>query len=200
MERQLYVIPVIHTRADAGTLGHQLPENAFENAGIQFWQDVEKFVQASFISEQGIRLNKVYQDGLPDYKDEEEVTKTVTEIQSENYKVLRQLRAAGVRPRGTEKPAALEEEYDYLESIQNAKDAKYQQKLIIAYTARMGNLLKERDQYIAQRITHDLAQGEIGLLFIGLAHRVVPLLQNKLRVIELHDFKHPLTQSLNHRH
>ena len=48
-----------------------------------------------------------------------------------------------------------------------------------------GTLLEERDAYIAGRIDSTLAEGETGLLFMGMAHKVVRRLPRDVTVIPL---------------
>jgi len=46
-------------------------------------------------------------------------------------------------------------------------------------------LLSKRDAFVAKRIDESLAEGENGVLFLGLAHRVDELLEGKFEVRHL---------------
>jgi hypothetical protein len=78
----------------------------------------------------------------------------------------------GTRVLGTESPALLKQEHQYLAAIFNAKDDAVKEQARSEYACEAPALLKARDQYIAGRIDATLNPEDIGLLFIGKAHRV----------------------------
>ena len=112
---------------------------------------------------------KVYQDGLPDAAGEI-ILKIVTEVRSPNYERLRWLVDQGAEVVGTESVALIREEYERLQAVLKAKNAKARAIARRAYAERAEALLSERDRYIARRVAETLPQGGSGVLFIGEAH------------------------------
>ena len=98
-KRRLTVIPIIHTRADFGSLGSKVPvDQEYETMATQYWQTVSEYVQKLPGDFSELRI---YQDGLPD-SSIEIVTKIVDETQTANYGLLRLLRSKGAHIMGTE--------------------------------------------------------------------------------------------------
>lgn len=191
-ERYLYVIPVAHSAADMGSLWDQMPiSEEYEAAVTKYWVEVGRFVRDTFINGD-INVNKVYQDGLSDVS-EEDVAKVVTQAQTANYEILRWLKTQGALIRGTEDHALLLKEHQnlaILSGLPQDEDAWLEAKLAYA------QVLGERDIYIAQRIREDLLPGETGVLFIGAAHQVTPLLEEEIPILKLEQLNQPFAQTL----
>jgi len=180
-KRRLTVIPIIHTRADFGSLGSKVPvDQEYETMATQYWQTVSEYVQKLPGDFSELRI---YQDGLPD-SSIEMVTKIVDETQTANYGLLRLLRSKGAHIMGTESAPLLLQEYRALQAILNAENETQQYATRLEYTKVSAYLLEERDEYIAQRIKATLPEGGRGILFIGLAHEVKRLLEQEIGVTE----------------
>jgi len=180
-KRRLTVIPIIHTRADFGSLGSKVPvDQEYETMATQYWQTVSEYVQKLPGDFSELRI---YQDGLPD-SSIEIVTKIVDETQTANYGLLRLLRSKGAHIMGTESAPLLLQEYRALQAILNAENETQQYATRLEYTKVSAYLLEERDEYIAQRIKATLPEGGRGILFIGLAHEVKRLLEQEIGVTE----------------
>jgi len=179
--RRLIIIPVVHTRADSGSLGSKIPVNQeYETMAAQYWQAVSEEVRRLPVDFSELRI---YQDGLADVS-EEMVAKIVNETQTANYDLLRWLRGKGAHIVGTENINLLLQEYRALQAIVSAESDKQRQTARLEYMKVSAFLLDERDKYIAQRIKADLPEGGMGILFIGLAHEVNRLLEQEIEVAE----------------
>ena len=102
---------------------------------------------------------KLYQDSLPDGPGTERLVEEMAAHGSPNHRLLQELQAQGARLIGTESLALLLEEYRAIKE-QRASPELLRRSLVA------------RDRHIAGRIAQTLAEGEIGILFIGAAHDV----------------------------
>ncbi len=55
----------------------------------------------------------------------------------------------------------------------------------MGYKLRKDPLMKKRDKFIADRINETLRDGEVGILFIGVYHDVLPLISKDILTYEL---------------
>ncbi len=177
--RRLICISIFHTQEDMGSLGKRLPASEDYREGAHaFWVEIQRQVQALALNWSGVRI---YQDGLPDAPSEI-VQKILNEVRSPNYDLLRWLIAQGAEVIGTESPALIKEEYMLLAAVHTAKNARVKAKARRDYAARAGELLAERDSYIARRIADTLPLGSAGLLLIGHAHDVAKYLPSEIAI------------------
>ena len=180
-KRHLTIIPIVHTRADFGSLGSKAPvDQEYETMVTRYWQAVSEYIQELSMDFSKLRI---YQDGLPDVS-VEMMTKIVDETQTPNYELLRWLRAKGHIIMGTESPSLLLQEYRALQAIFSAESEEQKQAARWEYVKVSAYLLEGRDEYISQRIKTTLLEGGIGILFIGLAHEVKRLLEQEMEVSE----------------
>lgn len=84
-------------------------------------------------------------------------------VKSPNYELLRFLKQKGAQVFGTEDPKLLKKEYQFVSQANKDRE-------------KATSLLAKRDSYITKRIDKTLNQGDLGILFIGAAHKI----QNKL--------------------
>ena len=77
-----------------------------------------------------------------------------------------------------------EDKYDLAISFDEVLGFKLAQnpKSKTQISSEVQELLKKRDEFIAQRIEETLKEGEIGVLFIGLMHRVDEILRADISV------------------
>lgn len=184
--RQLYIIPIIHSRHDLGTL--ELPIRDVKSQILSastleqnqkvldlFWGELK-----SGIESWGIDYSNalVFQDALPFTGHPEKIIehRIVAEMASKgsaNHQLVKWLLDQGAQLMGTESTELLIKEYEVVkkslaEGIYREISAEGESGVNEATTS----LLEARDQFIAQRITESLKDGQLGILFIGLQHRV----------------------------
>ena len=180
--RVLVYIPIVHSQADMGSLGRALQADQVQARSVQtWWIEIQQQVRALELSWPGV---KVYQDGLPD-TNAELIRKILAEVQSPNYDLLRWLVSQGAELVGTESPALLMEEYLHLQAVLTPNDSSTRGDALRAYARRAGELLAERDAYIARRIADTLPPDRVGFLFVGQAHRVAKRLAADIAVRRL---------------
>jgi len=188
--RTLIVIPIIHTEQDMGSLREQVRQEFVARHGQEKWVDhlksideiwdgIRQMIDALELPRAGVRL---YQDGLPQCNKEADIVRDVAARGSKNHQILTDLMQQGAQLMGTEDPQLLLQEYQYVQGTlggkQNLAEENQQQEQSL-------RLLALRDRFIAARINDTLASGEIGLLFLGMAHAVEPLLDTNILVRHL---------------
>lgn len=177
--RLLIKVPILHTKEDMGSLGHRLAAgNGYHAQTEDFWKTIESKIKSLAYD---FGKMKVYQDGLPDTKPDL-VGMIVSEVQSPNYALLRWLKSKGATIVGTENPKLISEEYKLLKAIFEAKHEDLKHEAKKRYQERADALLSLRDAYIAQRIVATLKDKELGVLFIGAAHRIENVLPNDISI------------------
>jgi len=185
--RRLKYIPIIHTGVEMGSMYGTLKDEYIRRFGTQKWEEHNRIIEDFW---HGIR-NKVfdlsldypntrlYQDGLPVCGKEMDLVQELVKMGSRNHQILMELIQLGAKLEGTEDPKLLLEEYDYLkDGSAHLDDPKGKRK----YQKLAGSLLQKRDAYIGQRIDKTLRDGETGLLFIGIAHRVNEKLPKEIEI------------------
>lgn len=180
MPRPLSIIPIIHTPADLGSLAHahrvaavaargEHAANELARRVEAFWDRVDQWAQALQIHPGRVFI---YQDGLPicpvDMPAEMRIIDDLARAGSRNHAILQQLAARGASVVGTEPPDLLRKELQLARAIAAGPDPRHAQ--------RARTLLELRDRAIADRIDSTLPADAAGLLFIGSAHNVAPLL------------------------
>lgn len=144
----------------------------------EMWRGIEERIGALKI---GLARVKVYQDGLPVCGKEEQIVRDLASRGSLNHQLVAQLMDRGARLVGTESPELLLREYRLVKS---QLEAGTKESAGEAGRAKRNTLttLHERDRFIARRIEETLADGETGILFMGLAHEVHRYLPGSIRV------------------
>jgi len=175
--RKLKYIPIIHTGVEMGSMYGTLKDEYIRRFGTQKWEEHNRIIEDFW---HGIR-NKIfdlsldypntrlYQDGLPVCGKEMELVQELVKMGSRNHQILMELIQLGAKLEGTEDPKLLLEEYAYLK---NASADLGKPKVEKSYQRLAKSILQKRDLYIGQRIDKTLREGETGLLFIGITHRV----------------------------
>ena len=188
--RTLIVIPIIHTEQDMGSLLDQIKQEYVARYSHDKWTEHLKSIDEIW---SGIRRMiaelelpyatvRLYQDGLPQCEKEADIVKDVAARGSKNHELLVELMEQGARLMGTEDPQLLLQEYQFLQGALGGKQDLDQENQRKEQSRR---LLSERDRFIAGRINATLSSGEIGLLFLGMAHSVEPLLDADILVRHL---------------
>lgn len=185
--RILIVIPIIHTVQDMGSLLEQTRDayvarygqekwDEHLNSIDQIWFGIRQMLAALELPCASVRL---YQDGLPLCGKEEEIVREVAARGSQNHQLLLELMAQGAILMGTEEPDLLLQEYRL------HQDAANDEKPGCENSAQSQALLAARDRFIAGRVNTTLIAGEVGLLFLGMAHTVEKLLDRNILVRHL---------------
>jgi len=180
------VIPIIHTEQDMGSLLEQIKEEYVTRYGREKWTEhlksidevwsgIRRMIAALELPYASVRL---YQDGLPHCGKEADIVKEVAARGSKNHQLLVELMEQGARLMGTEDPNLLLQEYQFLQGALGGGGQGHENQR----EDQSRRLLAERDRFIAGRINATLSAGEIGLLFLGLAHSVEPLLDADILV------------------
>jgi len=188
--KKLIYIPIVHTEVDMGSLNEEIKRQYLEKYGESKWNEhvgaiskiwggLKKKIQELKLDAKKVRL---YQDGLPLCGQEEKIVRELAARKSPNHELIVWLMDKGAKLEGTENPLALREEYESLKNIQKISDEKEKKIAILFYEQKAHQLLKKRDEFIAQRIQETLKEGEIGILFIGLMHRVDEILDSDISI------------------
>jgi hypothetical protein len=187
--RKLYVIPIIHMSADMGSIASTLDDRAMARLTPELWQRHKEIVSAfwdsigQFLDALDVNGFKVYQDGL--VADGGEALRIVGESVSQgskNYEIIGGLLERGAVLIKTESLSLVKQEYSYITKMTRSKTLKEREVATLRYKLAQGKLLKQRDEFIAERINETLAEGETGILFIGAYHDVVHKLAPDIRV------------------
>ena len=191
--RELIYVPIVHTQADMGSLRdaakseflakyHESDWHEHIRAIDEFWEALHKRIMALGLEYQ---RTHIYQDGLPVCGKELQIAAELAHQGSANHRLVISLTEKGAHLVGTESPELLLEEYQLLRGVFSASEGTSREAAAAAYTNRAAALLRERDDFIRRRIDATLPEGERGLLFIGLTHRVDDGLPTSIRVSHL---------------
>jgi len=124
----------------------------------------------------------VYQDGLPLCGKETEIIHHLAKQGSPNHLIVEGLVKKGATLVGTEDPGLLKQEYDWIKKILATGNNGQRETLLKEYGKEAPELLKKRDFFIKEQINKTLPLRGVGLLFIGLLHRVDEFLPVDIQV------------------
>jgi hypothetical protein len=192
--RKLIQIKIVHTSLDMGSMKDSLRKEGITKIGKKRWEEnmekIERFWDEVEVEIDSLNLDykkvRIYQDGLP--CGEELGLKIVDETAkkgSKNYQIVKKLIEKGATIGKTESAKLLQEEYRYIKEFLNAASEDEKINAIQQYNKVKDELIKKRDTFIAEKIDKTLGDDEIGLLFIGAAHNVVPKLPSDIKVVSL---------------
>jgi len=178
--RKLIYVPVIHTEADMGSAAEPLKREYVERYGQKGWDEHTSAIDSMW---RGIRQKifasgldydkiKVYQDGLPVCDKELAIASDLAQAGNENYQIILELVRRGAKLVGTEAPELLLEEYNYIKTVTGIDNLEEKEKAVRKYEKEALDILNRRDEYIVQRISETLLEGETGILFMGMRHKV----------------------------
>lgn len=192
--RKLVYVRIVHTSEDMGSLSKKLQEEIISRIGrdkweenqkkiLKFWEELEKEIL-------GLKLDlehtKIYQDGLPaEGEIGMKIVYTAAKLGSQNYRLIEKLVEKGAQIVATESPELLIEERNLLMEMYNSPTLEERERAKRRYELRKKNLLLERDEYIASRISNTLKTAETGVLFIGAEHNVIPFIAKDIEIIDL---------------
>lgn len=188
--RRLIYIPILHTQQDMGSLAPEAKKAFVEKLGQKLWRHHLQAIDEmwSGIKKQISRLKlpykkvSIYQDGLPVCGKEIEIIHHLAKNGSPNHLLVEGIVKKGAALVGTEDPLLLKQEYHWIKQILAAGNNGQKGKLLEEYRKIAPELLKKRDIFIKEKISKTLPLGGVGLLFIGLLHRVDELLPADIQV------------------
>lgn len=185
-------MPVIHVGSDMGSLAKPLGSRRLDVMGrerwelhqqviTRYWQQVETWclsLEAPLLA--------IYQDGL--LADGDLGRKIIQENAAKgsvNFGIVNRLMEKGAKIRKTEDVLLLKEEYS--RALRQAQTPSPWDRMTACVGCRFDkdDLMERRDHYIAQTINRTLSIDEIGLLFIGAFHDIIPILADDISVHEI---------------
>ena len=191
--RKLYLVPIIHTSADMGSLASALEAGA-AGLGQELWQKHKGIVSrlwdsiAEFFASMDVKGFRIYQDGLvADGPDGLRIVKEGINQGSKNYRLIGDLLQKGAVLVKTEDLTLVKQEHGYILQIARAKSPREKQAAALGYKLAQNKLLKRRDDFIAARIAETLEEGETGILFIGAYHDVLSGTPDDIQVSQVKD-------------
>ena len=188
--RQLIYVPVIHSEADMGSMAEPLKKEFTDQFGVHVWKEHVKAVDEMW---EGIakKLNgadfnvsqvRIYQDGLPICGKEMDIVRDVAAQGSQNHRLVLSLVERGAHLEGSEDAKLLLKEYHYIKAITDEPDPKRKLKKAQWLQWPRKWLLTQRDRFMARRIAQTLKDGETGVLFAGITHRIDKHLPKDIKV------------------
>ena len=190
--RKLYLIPIIHMSADLGTLAPAMDKRGIVELGKDFWlrhkETVIRFWNsiAEFFDSLEVKGFKIYQDGLiADGEMGMRIVEEGVKEGSKNYQIISGLLKRGASLVRTEDLSLVKKEYDSLSKIVRSKSSGGKIVASLRYKLVENKLLRERDNFIANRTDETLGDGETGILFIGAYHDVIPKLPQDIEIKEV---------------
>ncbi|MBU2712027.1 hypothetical protein [Zooshikella harenae] len=179
--RRLFYFPIVHTVQDMGSLAshvkekHKSKDNHTHIASIaRFWDLVEEEALSLLPCKSTVRI---YQDALPICDHELQIVSDLVKQGSRNHAIVQHLMDNGAQVMGTESPDLLLEEYHL------AKRVMEQGGQSIADGKAAAEILRKRDQFVAERINNTLATGEVGIVFLGMMHCIEAELSSDIEII-----------------
>ena len=188
--RTLIHVPIIHAPVDMGGLAEPIRKIKIEKlgrqgwmsnlAGIQqLWKQTRRRVEQWDLPYPRVR---VYQDGLPVCGHEVEIVSDLAKAGSPNHQLVLYLLKKGAELTGTESAEILLEEYDLVKRFLAAKTEEEARAIAEDQRRLSKDLLRRRDEFIANRINETLCAGETGILFLGMLHDLGDRLAPDIRV------------------
>jgi hypothetical protein len=205
--KKLIYIPIVHNKADLGSLGSQLSVEGERKYGASAWQDHMAEVEKSWdkieleifkhLRRTPFKKIKIYQDGLPVAGETGvKIVQDAAGNGSKNYSIINRLLAKGANLEIAENKELLLKEYYLLSDINKAETPEKQLESYLAYQKVSGGLLIDRDNFVAKQINETLNTGETGIAFFGASHAIVDKLNNDIKVIVIQMFNDNISLNL----
>jgi hypothetical protein len=207
--RKLIYVPIVHTTADMGSQAEALEREHVRRHGRGEWARTRRLIDEVW---DGLRTRllaldldyrrvRIYQDGLPVCGRELDIVREVAQGGSRNYALILELLERGAVVKGTESPDLLREEYERirsalpkepvprgrmqtgeLDAMAESRKAGPPDQGREEFAVESERILRQRDEFIGRRIDETLKEEEVGILFIGLMHRVDRFLPRDVEV------------------
>ncbi|MCD1293478.1 hypothetical protein CUJ83_00510 [Methanocella sp. CWC-04] len=189
--RKLFLVKVIHTLVDMGSLKDSIIKEEVAKVGVEKWEEHQRRIEI-FWEEKEKEIDnldldhektKIYQDGLPCGGDIGiEVVNDLAKKGSRNYMIVKNLMDKGATVMATENIQLLREEYQKIKEVLMAPTPEKKFEALESYEKIKSRLMIGRDEHIANTINSTLKEGETGILFIGAAHDIVSGLDKDIEV------------------
>jgi len=193
MKKLLY-IPIIHMGPDLGSAATALDKTTASFCGEERWakhkETLAKFWTniADYFTGVDAATLKIYQDGLPaDGELGKKIIEESAKRGSHNNQIILDLIKRGAEIRKTEDLSLLQEEYESITKLDQAKSSADRKHALADYKIRRNRLTRERDKFIAKTIDKTLEEGETGVLFIGSYHDILPHLSKDIAVEQVRE-------------
>jgi hypothetical protein len=191
--RALIYVPIVHSEVDLGSMGVEVRRRFQEAFGSAEWTRRYASVEAMW---EGLRAKlfalplswqrtRLYQDGLPVCGREREIVRDLAAQGGRNHQLLAELMERGAALMGTEDPELMLADYRRIQRLVQAAQEHEPDSAVQGLKREGEEILRARDAFIARRIEATLEEGETGILFLGLLHRVDELLDGKFEVRHL---------------
>lgn len=194
--RTLLYVPIIHTSADLGSLAEDVERRGLEKFGENIWRDhlrtIDGLWDALFLYFDSINVSgaKIFQDGMiADGDVGLNIIQEGEKAGSKNHQLVSKLLHRGALLMKTEDFNLVKKERDRLLKMIRAKTTAEKIFGLFLYKLTKKTLLKQRDEYIAQRIDRTLQEGETGILFIGAYHHVKLRLLRDIKIKEIKEIR-----------
>ena len=181
--RALIRFPIIHGSEDMGGLDEAVNRSRTDDEILKqkavvsyFWTTIENAIGRFNLDYNKV---KIYQDSLPVCGKEADIVEDTAKTGSPNYLLLHRLRNKGAKIIGTESPELLLEEYALMKRIYQADSGQALPSQELAQS-----LLDRRDDFIVRRINETLFDEEMGILFLGMNHRIEGRLPSDIKLIQ----------------
>ncbi|MBU4186523.1 MAG: hypothetical protein KKC23_10060 [Proteobacteria bacterium] len=190
--RKLLYVPIIHVDSDLGSIAPAIDKRSTQICGKERWERHKQIVSTfwdnieEYFKKQDAGNLKIYQDGLmADGELGQKIIEEGAQKGSRNYRIVLELIRRGAEIRKTEDVALLKEEYNRILKLAQSKSLWERTTAYIGYRFHKGRLMMKRDKFIAGTINQTLKEEEIGVLFIGAYHDVIPLLADDIAIEEV---------------
>jgi len=192
--RTLLYVPIIHTSADLGSLAEDVERRGLKKFGENMWRDhlrtIDGLWDALFLYFDSIHVSgaKIFQDGMiADGDVGLNIIQEGEKAGSKNHRLVSKLLQRGAILMKTEDFTLVKKERDRLLKMIRVKTTAEKLFGLFLYKLTKKTLLRQRDEYIAQRIDQALKEGETGILFIGAYHHIKPRLPHDIHIKEIKD-------------
>jgi hypothetical protein len=196
--RKLYLVPIVHTNVDMGSLSSALNEVSKLELGEKVWQKYKDEISSlwnyieQFFGHLDVKGFKIYQDGMvANGADGLRIVREGISQGSRNYEIVGKLLERGAVLEKTEDLTLVRQEYNYIEKITRSNSHKEREVWALRYKRARDHLLTQRDDFIVKRIEETLKDGETGILFIGVHHNILSKLPSDIQVTQVVDTKWP---------
>lgn len=190
--RKLVYVPIIHMESDLGGAAPAIGQSSASLLGEKRWArhkaTISAFWQrvADYLSHIEAANLKIYQDGLLAGGDlGRRIVEEGARRGSKNYEIILDLMKRGAEIRTTEDATLLKEEYEHISRLTQAKSPAQRTRAYIEYESHKDRLTSERDRFAARTINETLAEGEVGILFMGAYHDIISHLAPDIVVEQL---------------
>jgi hypothetical protein len=192
--RKLYVVPIIHTSPDMGSVAGFLSNVGSASAGAEAWnrhqQTVELFWNSltEFFASLQVQGVRVYQDAMvAEGEDGLKIVSEGTRLGSRNFQIVAGLLRKGAILVKTENISLVKNEHTFITKLVSARSRREKETAALRYRLVGPGLLETRDKYIANVISCSLPEGGTGILFIGADHNIISKLPADIEVVQVKD-------------